>query len=166
MTARTIAAIVVIAGVAAPGCVADNPRRATQPQPAGIQPTEIQVFAPGRPEDSDVNGFLDSAPLTIYLWAPERFTQSIAVPGRFEFRLVSRDGAELRTWTFDEAATRDRLRRLQPGPGYVIRLSVLDAGSDRSLGIDPLLLHATFTPEGGKPIRSNPTPLVFGPVVR
>ena len=152
---RRLALPLVVAGVTAlGGCVSDGPRpppppQPVPPQPSGIEPDRI-VRAVGLPEDSDRNGLSDIIPLTVYLFATG-YDAPLQVDGRFVFELRTADGRSLARWEYDEARTRAAARRFLVGPGYIFRLSLLDAGAERLPAREPMLF-VSFYPSSGPPI--------------
>lgn len=135
------------------GCVSDAPTKHTiQAAPSGTTPTALQMWVRTPVPDTDGNGFPDTLPVTVYLFA-ERYPLSLEVPGTFRFELYSAEGKLARVWTFDDDQARATVRRAGPGPAYVFALSLLDGGSDR-VRRQTVDLSAVFTPDPG--LRTSP----------
>lgn len=133
------------------GCVTEARNNAKVPdkQPDWVTPARMLV-AMQLPADTDANGYLDTIPLTVYLF-DERYPLAISVPGSFSFKLKTTAGKELGTWTIDEPTATNAIRKMRPGPGYQFRLDVRKFGPDgRDSGtVD---LTAEFVPSSGAPV--------------
>lgn len=116
--------------------------------------------------DTDGNGFPDTFPVTVYLFA-DGFPLSLEVPGTFRFELYSAEGKLARIWTIDADQARASVRRAGPGPAYVFALSMLDGGSDR-VRKQTVDLSAIFTPDPrpnaavGAPVRARTMTIQIG----
>jgi hypothetical protein len=116
--------------------------------------------------DTDGNGFPDTFPVTVYLFA-DGFPLSLEVPGTFRFELYSAEGKLARIWTIDSDQARAAVRRAGPGPAYVFALSMLDGGSDR-VRKQTVDLSAVFTPDPrpnttmGAPVRARTMTIQIG----
>jgi hypothetical protein len=165
---RAMAACAV-AMVVAPlaSCVSDGPARpAPRPQPANIAPNSLQMWVRTPLPDVDGNGFPDTLPVTVYLFA-EGYDLAVDVPGTFRFELLSAEGRVARVWELNADEAKAAVRRAGPGPAYVFALSLLDGGSDR-VRRQSVDLTATFTPlttEQGPspmPVRARTTTIQVG----
>ena len=160
---RSSAPLAAAAGVLATvaGCVSDEPaRRAVAPQPAGVRPATLFLSA-DLPDDTDGNGYVDTVDVTIYVFGEGYEAAPIFVPGTFEFSLNHRGGPEMAGWTLTPDQAAGTLRRFAPGPGYRIRLSLLDLGLSDVMPAQEVDLAATFTAAAGE-ARANSTALRFG----
>jgi hypothetical protein len=153
--------LILLAAVMLVGCVSDEPHKKLGPQPANVQPSRLGVWAT-LPEDTDANGYLDTVDVTVYV-SSDAYAAPVAVPGSFEFKLLGKGGKELATWDIPEARTAQSMRRMQVGPAYLFRLSMLEVGSD-VLEAQPVNLAAEFRPKTGEPVRSPLTALQFGKI--
>jgi len=147
--------VVPVLLLASAGCVADGPPRTAPPrpptaQPAGLTPDTLVLSVSQFPEDTDRNGYFDTAPVTVYLF-DEPYQAPIAAAGAFTFTFVTHAGAPVATWTFDAQKTAEARRQFMPGPGYVFRLSLLEQGTDQ-LPPTQVLLRASFRPAGDGPV--------------
>ncbi len=78
------------------GCVTDGPKTGPKrPQPSNAVPTQF-VPSIGSFEDTNANGYPDSATISIYVFSDSYPEASILVPGTLSFRLTTRDGKVLR----------------------------------------------------------------------
>lgn len=161
-----LALFAAVASATLGGCVTEHkPRGPQRPQPEAVQPTSIfpsvRFF-----EDTDGNGYYDTTQVTVYLFAEVYPEASVRVPGTFVFRLRGQGGKELRAWNFDQAACDKALRPAPPGPGFVFRLSLLDAPASDAIDVEGAELTCEFTPAQGEPVRSVATPVRVGRVGR
>lgn len=157
---KRIAPMLLAGLVCMGGCVSDEPSRRPPPtQPEQIRPSAVQIFL-SLPEDTNANSYVDTVMVTAYLFA-DGYDPSVYVPGEFLFRLMGKDGVEVATWTITEEAAQASVRRLPPGPGYMVQLSLLDRGSDQ-IPANPLDLYCSFTPRGGKAVHARPHTLRYG----
>lgn len=164
---RAMATGAIVLCAIAPGCVTDKPTpHSVRSAPAGTAPTALQMWVRTPVPDTDGNGFPDTLPVTVYLFA-EGYPLSIETPGTFRFELYSAEGKLARVWTIDAAKAKQSVRRAGPGPAYVFALSLLDSGSDR-VRRQTVDLSATFTPEsvsnpdGGTPVKARTTTIQIG----
>ena len=119
-----------------------NPRP-VPPPPTGTRPQQMMLVA-GVPSDADANGFPDTIPIVVYLFAPvDVYALPLVEPGEFRFELRASDGGVIGEWLFDREATADAAQRLPPGRGYVFGLR-LAPGVDR-VENQPAALTAQFT---------------------
>jgi hypothetical protein len=95
-------------------------------QPDWVQPSRI-LLASQLPEDSDQDTFIDTIPVTVYLF-DERFPLPISVEGAFMFRVSVPGGKKLAEWNMDAAQTTAAIRKMRPGPGYLFRLNLAEGG--------------------------------------
>jgi hypothetical protein len=138
--------------LAAAGCVEMERGNTKMPekQPEWVKPERLLV-AIQLPEDTDANGYLDTLPLTVYLF-DERYPLAVSVPGAFTFKLKTTAGQEIGTWQIEADDARAAVRKMRPGPGYQFRLDTRKFGADKrdSATVD---MTAEFTPTEGKAIR-------------
>lgn len=143
--------------VCAGGCVTEGPAPRDPPtpipaQPEGLRPT-LMSFSVGRYDhDEDGNGYLDSFDATVYLFT-ESYPYSLSIPGSLSFTLSDKRGQVLARWTYSEAKAATLLKPQPPGMGYLVRLSLLEVGSDT---FEPQMaeLSCEFVPSNGTPVRS------------
>lgn len=153
-------AVAFIALIVLGGCVSDEPTRRPPPaQPEQIAPSAVQIFL-SLPEDTNANSYVDTVMVTVYLFA-DGYAPSVFVQGEFQFRLLNKDGTEVAQWTITREASQASVRRLPPGPGYMIQLNLLDRGTDQ-IPSNPLDLYCSFTPTGGKTVHARPHTLRYG----
>lgn len=160
MAAAALAAV-LIAMMLAPGCVSAEPRDRPAPkQPQWARPSALLVST-SFPEDTDGNGYLDAIGVTVYVFDDQFPGASIQVPGAFSFSLTGPQGVTLARWdlTADQAAA--LVRSMPPGPGYVIRLSLLEQGTDRT-DVRNAELHTVFTPTSGQAVRAKALTVTIG----
>lgn len=150
----------------ASGCVSDKPTpHQVAAAPRGTTPSALQMWVRTPIPDADGNGFPDTFPVTVYLFA-EGYPLSIQVRGTFRFELYSAEGKLARVWTIEGDKAEESIRQAGPGPAYVFLLSLLDSGSDR-VRRQTVDLAATFTPEnsssgGGLPVKARTTTIQIG----
>ena len=145
---RSALALVVAASTLLTGCVSDKPApHSVKAAPTGTAPTALQMWVRTPVPDTDGNGFPDTLPVTVYLFA-EGYPLSVETAGTFRFELYSAEGKLARVWTIDPAQAKKSVRQAGPGPAYVFALSLLDSGSDR-VRRQTVDLSAVFTPESG-----------------
>lgn len=164
--ARAVAGLAAISAVLF-GCVSEGPgKRSVQSAPVGTSPTALQMWVRTPVPDTDGNGFPDTFPVTVYLFA-DGYPLSLEVPGTFRFELFSSEGKLARVWTIESKEAKDAVRRAGPGPAYVFALSLLDSGSDR-VRRQTVDLSAVFTPDagprggGGPPVKARTTTIQIG----
>lgn len=152
---KPIAIALACATLALPGCQTTtrdalgrertesaNPRR-IPPPPASARPQQMMLVA-GVPNDADGNGYPDTIPVVIYLFAPvDVHPLPLIEPGEFGFELTDRNGKRLGEWRFDRDGTEAAAQDLPPGRGYVFGLR-LAPGIDR-IQNQPAALTARFT---------------------
>jgi len=113
------------------------------PAPAGTRARQMMLVA-GVPNDSDGNGFPDTVPVVVYLFAPvDEYPLPLIEPGEFRFELTDRSGERVGLWSFSEALTANSAQELPPGSGYVFGLRMAP-GVDRRRN-EPAALTAVFT---------------------
>lgn len=155
------AGITALACLALAGCVSAEPRdRAPPKQPQWARPTTMLVST-SFPEDSDGNGYFDTMGVTVYLFDDQFAVAPIQVPGTFSFTLTGPDGQDLATWTLPPDRAAAAVRAMPPGPGYVIRLSLLEGGTDRTTARNAEL-YAVFSPAEGEPVRAKALTVTVG----
>ena len=117
--------------------------REVGPAPAGTRAMQITMSV-GRPSDSDANGFPDTIPVVVYLFAAtNEYPLSLSEAGSFTFALTSQGGEPLGRWEFGETETARAAQELPPGPGFVFGLR-LAPGVDRRPN-QPVNVTAVFT---------------------
>ncbi len=152
---NTIFALVAV-GVFAllPGCVTEVTRggnpvnadsgsgRAVKPAPPGTRASQMLLVA-GVPTDADANGYPDTVPVVVYLFAPaDVHPLPLRERGEFRFLLRDQDGQELGRWSFSPESSEEAAQSLPPGEGYVFGLR-LPPGQDRVRN-QPTSLTAQF----------------------
>lgn len=156
---RAISAAVLIAATCA-GCSTPRPGP-KRPQPVDVVPTQF-VPSIGNFEDTNANGYPDSATISIYVFSDAYPEASILVPATLAFRLAARDGRVLREWSFDEHQTAALVRRGPVGPGYVLRLSLLDQGGTDVLSESRGDLVVIYRSKNGATLTSLPETVRIG----
>lgn len=137
-----------------PGCVTEVTRggnpvdassgagRAVRPPPAGTRVSQMLLVA-GVPNDADANGYPDTVPVVVYLFAPaDVHPLPLRERGEFRFRLRDQAGRDLGEWSFSPDFSEEAAQSLPPGEGYVFGLR-LPRGQDR-LRNQPTSLTAQF----------------------
>ena len=155
----------LLGAAALPGCVSEGPPPRAEPQdlpqqPVNLQPSRMAFYVSNQVLDSDNNGYADQINAAVYIFA-DNYPIAIAVPGSLRFTLSDRAGKVLAQWSFDKEQTAMLAQRLPPGPGYVLRLSLADVGSDK-LESQTAEISGDFTPESGAPLRAKGTELRVG----
>lgn len=149
---RTLLLLGVSLIIALPACkpvpVEDKPNAMPEKQPEWVQPSRILV-ASQLPEDSDLDGYIDTIPVTLYLF-DERYPFAISKPGSFVFRVSIPGGKQLAEWTMDEGTTQSAMRKLRPGPGYLFKLNLIEGGGEVRQAT-PAELTVFFRPSDGGP---------------
>lgn len=153
---------VLLAGLGLAGCVTETKLRGPKhTQPAAARATSlfpsVRFF-----EDTDGNGYYDTTEFTLYVFSDAYPEASIRVPGEFVFRLKGAKGKELRSWRFDSATSEKALRRAPVGPGYVFRLSLLEAEAGDRIDEGSAELTSEFIPAEGDPVKSVATAVRIG----
>ncbi|MGD9688975.1 MAG: hypothetical protein AB7K52_01525 [Phycisphaerales bacterium] len=129
-----------------------DPPRPIPAQPEGIQATAMSFNVGTYTTDDDGNGFVDTFDATVYLFN-EQYAFALSLPGSLRFTLADREGRPLARWTFDETQAAALRRDLPPGPGYLVRLSLLNVGGD-SFEKGVAELSCEFVPANGLVVRS------------
>ncbi|MCC6676588.1 MAG: hypothetical protein IT436_05535 [Phycisphaerales bacterium] len=156
-----LAGCIATAGVVAAGCVSAEPRDRPPPKQPEWAKASALLVSTSFPEDTDGNGYLDTIGLTAYIFDDQFPGASIQVPGAFNFALNAPDGAPLAAWDLTPQETEAIVRVMPPGPGYVVRLSLLEKGTDRT-DFRSAELHTTFTPVSGKAVRAKSLTVTIG----
>jgi hypothetical protein len=127
--------------------------RSVGPAPANVRATQMLIVA-GVPSDADSNGFPDTVPVVVYLFAPAGvYPLPLTERGVFEFRLTAGDGTLLGEWVFAEDVVAGAAQPLPPGNGFIFGLRVAK-GSDR-VANQAASVTAVFRPaDGGRPVLS------------
>lgn len=165
-TRTIVVAAVASVVLACAGCVSEGPPRRPKPrdipqQPSGLNVDRLVVAASNFPQDTNGNGFYDTIIVTVYLYS-DRYMLPIVAEGEMEFRLVGREGAEIASWRLDAGTFAQRVRRFNPGPGYQLRLSLLDSGTDQ-LPVSEGELWWRFVETGRTPISGRGSTVLLGP---
>ncbi len=130
---RVVRALIGVAAGGLAGCVTENPHAAPRPQaPASAVPNRLFLSVGQFPVDSDANGYLDAIDATVYLFDDRNLVSSLRADGTMAFRLATRDGVVIRQWSFAPEEISRLERQFQVGPGYLVRLSLLDGGKDET----------------------------------
>ncbi len=137
-----------------PGCVTEVTRggspvnsssgesRTVKPAPPGTRASQMLLVA-GVPNDADANGYPDTVPVVVYLFAPANVHPlPLRERGEFRFQLRDQDGRDLGEWSFSPDFSEGAAQSLPPGEGYVFGLR-LAPGRDR-LRNQPTSLTAQF----------------------
>lgn len=144
------------------GCVSDGPKRGPKgTQPVGVIPTQI-VTSIGPFDDTDGNGYPDSATISLYVFADAYPEASVMIPATLIFRLRAKDGATLREWAFTEDRTASLVRRGPVGLGYVVRLSLLDTEGGDTVTETRGDLSVTYKTVSGVTLTSVPEAVRIG----
>ena len=144
------------------GGVSDGPKRGPKgSQPAGVVPTQI-VTSIGPFDDTDANGYPDSATISLYVFAETYPEASVMVPAALTFRLRGKDGTTLREWAFTEAQTASLVRRGPVGLGYVVRLSLLETEGGDTITESRGDLNVTYRTASGVTLSSVPEAVRIG----
>jgi hypothetical protein len=149
------------------GCVTEGGRQRPElpTPPSDLRVTQVMV-AVGMPEDTDRNQYLDTYPVTVYLF-DDRFPLPVHAEADFSFEMIFRtDKGEVidrrrPRWSFSAVEANNRVARREPGLCFEFRLSLLDHGGDR---IDDASgqLELTIRPKGGDEVRAQPVAMQCG----
>jgi hypothetical protein len=142
------------------GCATDRPGP-RRPQPPDVIPTQL-VMSVGPFEDTNRNGYPDSATVTVYVFSDSYPEASILLPATLTFKLTGRRSGIQREWAFNEEQTRSLLRRGPAGPGYVVRLSLLDNSQSDEIRDTRADLVALYRTASGVEITSAVEEVVVG----
>lgn len=150
----------IIAAMA--GCVTDGPKRGPKSsQPKNVVPTQI-VTSIGPFDDTDGNGYPDSATISLYVFADAYPEASVMIPATLTFRLRAKDGSTIREWAFTEDRTASLVRRGPVGLGYVVRLSLLDTQGGDTIAETRGDLSVTYKSSAGVTLASVPEAVRIG----
>lgn len=152
MAALCGAAMTLAGPFAMSGCVTEQRgggQKVPENQPGWVVPSRL-LAAIQLPEDTEANGYLDTIPVTVYLF-DERYPMAISAVGEFVFRLHDANGKSIGQWTMDAQASKAAERKMRPGPGYQFRLDVRKFGTDvrDSATVD---MTVQFVPERGEAV--------------
>ncbi|GJQ30309.1 MAG: hypothetical protein HBSAPP03_21930 [Phycisphaerae bacterium] len=148
--------------LAAAGCAATSaPRGPKKPPPSGVVPTQI-VTSIGPFDDTDANGYPDSATVSVYIFSDAYPEASIMLPATLTFRLRGKSGTVLREWDFSSEQTAGLVRRAPAGPCYVVRLSLLDTEAGDEVPESRADLSVTYRTLTGTTLVSVPEPVRVG----
>lgn len=149
------------------GCVTEGGRQRPElpKPPSDLRVTQVMV-AVGMPEDTDRNQYLDTYPVTVYLF-DDRFPLPVHAEADFSFEMIFRNAAgevidrRRPRWTFPAEEANNRVARREPGLCFEFRLSLLDHGGDR---IDDATgqLELTVRPKVGPEVRAQPVAMQSG----
>ena len=169
-TRLSLALLPALAAGALPGCVADGPQPPERPDPRrisipqGLTVERIVLAAQQFPTDVDNNGFVDTFPVSVFLFPrPDQFELPIYADGSMRIELIDRDERVLYLWLFDrQEVARARITPMT-GPGHKFQLSLLDSGTDRTRPMRAQR-RVTFIPIEGDPVEAKGRPTVnIGP---
>lgn len=148
-------------GIVLTGCVADDPQRPqVGPAPANPQPSTMFMAAQAL-RDTNSNGYLDTCLITVYIFQAG-YARSVHMPGEFNFKLVGKGGAAIREWKLPTKSANVAMVNAGVGPGYVIKLSLLDeGGSDVFQGQSGDII-ASFTDAKGRTVQAESTTVLLG----
>jgi len=150
----------IIAAMA--GCVTDGPKRGPKgSQPKDVVPTQI-VASIGPFDDTDGNGYPDSATISMYVFADAYPEASVMLPATLSFRLRAKDGSTIREWAFTEERTASLVRRGPAGLCYVVRLSLLDTQGGDIVAETRGDLSVTYRTAAGVTLASVPEAVRIG----
>lgn len=153
--------LVCIALCAVVSCAGKRPQTGPRhAQPAGVRPNQM-VASVGPFEDTNGNGYPDSATVSVYVFSDAYPEASVMVPATLLFRLAAK-GVTLREWHFDEAQAAGLVRRGPVGLGYVVRLSLLDSGQNDQVTDSRGELTVTFRAAEGVALTSVPESVRIG----
>lgn len=143
------------------GCVAADPKRpAVGKPPANPRPGSMFLAAQAF-RDTNNNGCLDSGLLTVYIFPPN-YPRSVQIPGTFHLTLVGRGGVVIREWTLEAPGPDVAPVNAGVGPGYVIRLGLLDQNGDDQLPWQSVDILSRFTDRQGQSVEASPTSVQIG----
>jgi hypothetical protein len=111
--------------------------------------------------DTNNNGCLDSGLLTVYIFPPN-YPRSVQIPGAFHITLVARGGVAIREWTLEAPGSDVVPVNAGVGPGYVVRLSLLDKAGDDQLPWQSVDIISRFTDRQGQSVEAAPTSVQIG----
>jgi len=144
-----------------PGCVAaDKPATKLGPQPA-VSKLSTMFMAAQTPRDSNSNGYLDTCLITVYIF-PDNYPRSIQVEGTFELNLIGKGAKVLRTWSLQLPHPQVTSVNAGVGPGYFIKLSVLDDGGSDVMPTQSVDVVLKFIRKNGETVAAEPTSLLLG----
>jgi hypothetical protein len=143
------------------GCVADDPQKPkVGPAPTNPEPSTMFMAAQAL-RDTNANGYLDTCLITVYIFQ-SGYARSVHMPGTFDFKLMGKAGAVIREWKLASAGPNVGAVNAGVGPGYVIKLSLLDnAGTDVFQGQSGDII-ASFTDAKGRSVQAEPTTVLLG----
>lgn len=158
--------VLVAAAVVLAGCASNEPRRGPRTaQPADVVPTQI-VASVGPFDDTNANGYPDSATISLYVFSDAYPDASVMVPASLTFRLKGKDGAVIREWAYTAEQAAGLVRRGPVGLGYVVRLSLLETSGGDELPVTRADLSVTYATPSGVTLTSVPEPVRVGRVSR
>ena len=142
-------------------CVADDGKR----PPIGKPPVDARpgtmFLAAQAFRDTNGNGCLDSGLLTVYIFPPN-YPRSVQIPGTFDLKLVGRGGTVIREWRLEAPGPDVAPVNAGVGPGYVIRLSLLDKDGSDQLTWQSVDILSRFTDRQGQSVEAAPTSVQVG----
>lgn len=156
-----IAAAIAGVSVLCCGCVPDN--KAQRP-PVGAPPSVVKpttmFMAAQSPRDTNNNGYMDTCVVTVYLFQND-YARSVHASGEFTFTLLGRGGVPLRTWKMPSPGPNVASVTAGVGPGYVIKISLLEGGTDE-MPAQSVDIGATFTDTAGNSVEATPATVFMG----
>jgi hypothetical protein len=160
-------AMAAVAAIAVLGGCATEPgrRRDPAPPPANMVVTDMLPFVSFM-EDTDSNGYRDTAVLTVLLFARNYADASIAAEGAMEVRMVGKGGTLIREWKIPPEVFAGLAKKMPAGPAYYIRLSLLEDSAGDRIDETTTDLHLTFSPTGGNAVRVVASGVTVGRAVR
>ncbi len=113
-------------------------------------------------EDTNSNGYLDSLPVTIMLFAgTAENPDPVQSRGKILFYIADPDGKVIRSWDINRDLQKAALRIYQGLPSYQFTLSLLETGGDR-LNVSNVQFWVDYQPDSGLPVASKPMVLKAG----
>jgi hypothetical protein len=161
--ARTAVPVTLLMLVA--GCVPDSKGggggKGVGAPPSLVRPTTMFMAAQS-PRDTNNNGYLDTCVVTVYLFQSD-YARSVQSTGTYTFTLLGRGGKVLRTWELTSPGPNIASVNAGVGPGYVIKISMLEGGTDEmpSQSVD---IAAVFTDPQGNRVEATPATVFMGRV--
>jgi hypothetical protein len=159
---RPILLSAILAGfLVLPGCAADGQRREPAPPPRDAQPTDLLPFVSFM-DDTDGNGYRDTAVLTVLMFARNYPDASILAPGSLDLRLVGKGGRVIREWHLTADDLAGLAKRMPAGPAYYIRLSLLEGPGGDQVEETSADLHIGFAGPTGAPVKAMASGITIG----
>lgn len=161
LRARILPAVAWLGAFLLPGCVADEPKRPNVgPAPVNPEPSTMFMAAQAL-RDTNSNGYLDTCLITVYIFQAG-YARSVHMPGEFGFKLLGKGGTVIREWKLPARSTNVAMVNAGVGPGYVIKLSLLDDGGTDVFQGQSGDIVAVFTDTKGRSVQSESTTVLLG----